>query len=250
MTDWNPALYARFEAQRNRPARELLEHVALAAPRTILDVGCGPGNSTEILVARYPNARVIGIDTSPAMIAAATARVPTAQFVLADAATYDARDFDLVFSNATLQWIPDHARLIPHLVAMVAPGGALAVQMPDNLAEPSHAVLVPLVAKFEIAPDLRHGRLLSPERYYDLLSPHGTTDVWTTIYRHPMPDPEAIVEWVRATGLRPVLDALPPERHGEFLAAYEREIDRSYPARADGTRLLAYPRLFFTLARG
>ncbi|HEY0255134.1 MAG TPA: trans-aconitate 2-methyltransferase [Kofleriaceae bacterium] len=248
MADWNPALYSRFEAQRTRPARDLLEHVG-TEPRTILDVGCGPGNSTELLVARFPDAKVIGIDTSEAMIATAIQRVPTATFVLADAATYDANDVDLVYSNATLQWVKDHERLIPRLVAMLAPGGVLAVQVPDNLAEPMHAMLGPLCAQFGIAPDLRAGRLLSPERYYDLLSPHGEADVWTTIYRHPMPDPHAIVEWVRATGLRPVLDALPAVRHAEFLAAYEAQIAAAYPPRADGSRLLAYPRLFFTLAR-
>jgi len=249
MPDWNPALYSRFEEQRTRPARELLDRVSLPAARTILDVGCGPGNSTELLVARYPAARVIGIDTSEAMIATATKRVPAATFVLADAAAYEARDVDLVYSNATLQWVPDHERLIPRLMQMLAPGGTLAVQMPDNLAEPTHALLPPLTARFHIAPDLRYDRVLSAERYYDLLSPHGDTDVWTTIYRHPMADPAAIVEWVRATGLRPVLDALPVERHAEFLAAYEAELATAYPRRADGNRLLAYPRLFFTLSR-
>lgn len=249
MADWNPALYSRFEAQRTRPARELLEHVALASPRTILDLGCGPGNSTELLVARYPDARVIGIDTSAAMIAAATERVPSAQFLLADAATYEARDLDLVYANAALQWVPEHPRAIARLVGMLAPGGVLAVQMPDNLAEPTHAVLPALAARFQVAPDLRAGRVLAPEAYYDLLAPHGEADVWTTIYRHPMPDPAAIVEWVRATGLRPVLDALAEDRHAAFLSDYEAAIDAAYPRRADGSRLLAYPRLFFTLVR-
>lgn len=249
MTDWNPALYSRFEEQRTRPARDLLGHVRLAAPRTILDVGCGPGNSTELLVARYPGARVIGIDTSEAMIASATKRVPSAQFLVADAATYEAKDVDLVYSNATLQWVPDHERLVPRLVQMLAPGGVLAAQVPDNLAEPMHAILGPLVARFQITPDLRYDRVLAPERYYDLLAPHGDADVWTTIYRHPMPDASAIVEWVRATGLRPVLEVLPAARHTEFLAAYEEAIAAAYPPRADGTRLLAYPRLFFTLAQ-
>lgn len=249
MADWNPQLYSRFEAQRTRPAAELLEHVASTRPARILDLGCGPGNSTELLVAKYPGASVIGIDTSEAMIAAATKRVPAARFILADAATYEDEGIDLVYSNATLQWVKDHEQLIPRLARMLSPSGVLAVQVPDNLTEPTHATLPALCAQFQIAPDLRAGRLLTPERYYDLLAPFGDVDVWTTIYRHPMPDPMAIVEWVRATGLRPVLDALPAGKHAEFLAAYEHQIDRAYPMRADGTRLLAYPRLFFTLAR-
>lgn len=249
MADWDPTLYSRFEEQRTRPARELLGRVRVALPRTILDLGCGPGNSTELLVARFPDAHVIGIDTSEAMIATATKRVPSATFAVADVATYEAHDIDLMYSNATLQWVRDHARLIPRLVAMVARGGAFAVQMPDNLAEPTHALLGPLAAQFQVAPDLRAGRVLAAERYYDLLAPHGEADVWTTIYRHPLPDPAAIVEWVRATGLRPVLDVLPAAQHAAFLAAYEAGLATAYPPRADGMRLLAYPRLFFTLHR-
>ncbi|MFT3695201.1 MAG: trans-aconitate 2-methyltransferase [Kofleriaceae bacterium] len=249
MADWNPALYSRFEAQRTRPARDLLEHVTLEAPRRILDLGCGPGNSTELLVARYPNATVIGLDTSEAMIATATKRVPGARFMLADVSTYEDSDVDLIYANATLQWVKDHEHLIPRLVRMLSATGQLAVQVPDNLTEPTHAVLPALCAQFGIDPDLRAGRLLTPERYYDLMAPFGDVDIWTTIYRHPMPDPKAIVEWVRSTGLRPVLDALPANRVPDFLTAYEHQIDHAYPQRSDGTRLLAYPRLFFTLAR-
>ena len=142
MADWSPELYARFEDERTRPAADLLARVALAAPRLAYDLGCGPGNSTELIVRRFPDAEVVGLDTSEAMLESARRRLPGVTFAAADAATWTPeRAPDLVYANAVLQWVPDHPALLPRLFGLLAPGGVLAVQMPDNLAEPSHRMM-------------------------------------------------------------------------------------------------------------
>jgi trans-aconitate 2-methyltransferase len=255
MADWNPALYRRFEDERTRPAAELLARVPLASPRTAVDLGCGPGNSTELIVQRYPSAAVCGTDNSPAMLEAARQRLPQVEFQLSDIADWQpAQPPDLIYANASLQWVPDHARLLPRLVGALAPGGVLAVQMPDNLDEPSHRLMRETAADVRFAAasgqaDKLRARVLSVAEYHDLLSPLAEVDVWRTIYHHPMADAAAIVQWLRSTGLRPFLDPLTPELQAEYLADYQRRIDTAYPPRANGQRLLAFPRLFIVARR-
>jgi trans-aconitate 2-methyltransferase len=257
MSDWNPSLYRQFEDERTRPARELLARVPLASARHVYDLGCGPGNSTELLVERFPEAEVIGTDNSAAMLADARQRLPRAQFELSDIAdwapTGDAPD--LIYANASLQWLGDHASLLPRLFSTLAPGGVLAVQMPDNLDEPSHRLMREVAAEPEFAAAIgdasaMRSRLLEAGRYYDLLARNAAqVDVWHTVYRHPMASAGAIVQWLRSTGLRPFLDALTGPQQAGFLAAYESCIDAAYPARSDGKRLLAFPRLFIVAQR-
>lgn len=253
MADWNPALYTRFEDERTRPAAELLARVPLAAPRLAYDLGCGPGNSTALIAARFPDAEVIGLDTSPAMLESARRRLPDLAFALADAATWAPdRAPDLIYANAVLQWLPDHPVVLPRLFGLLAPGGVLAVQMPDNLAEPSHRLMRETASAGSWAGAIgdpavagRLGRMLDPAGYYDLLAPLAAeADVWRTVYHHRMTDAAAIVDWVRATGLRPFLDPLDPDQTTGFLAAYTAAIEEEYPIRSDGRRLLAFPRLF------
>lgn len=257
MSDWNPTLYRQFEDERTRPARELLARVPLAAASRIYDLGCGPGNSTELLVERFVGAEVIGTDNSAAMLAEARSRLPGAQFELSDIGDWapSGPAPDLVYANASLQWLGDHGALMPRLFDALAPGGVLAVQMPDNLDEPSHRLMrevageAPFAAAIGDAGALR-SRLLRAEQYYDLLAPHAQqVDVWHTVYRHPMASANAIVQWLKSTGLRPFLDALDAPRQQAFLAEYERRIDTAYPARTDGNRLLAFPRLFIVAQR-
>lgn len=257
MSDWNPALYRAFEDERTRPARELLARVPLADARRVVDLGCGPGNSTELLAARFAAAEVVGIDHSPAMLAEARQRLPRLRFMLADIAGWvpEGPPPDLVFANASLQWLPGHAALLPRLFAVLAPGGVLAVQMPDNLDEPSHRLMrevagePPFAAAIGQAGAVR-SRLLQAEQYYDLLAPLAAqVDVWHTVYRHPMASSAAIVQWLQSTGLRPFLDALDAAQQQAFLAAYTRRIDAAYPPRRDAQRLLAFPRLFIVAQR-
>ena len=255
MADWNPTLYRRFEDERTRPAAELLDRVPHDAPARVTDLGCGPGNSTELLVARWPQAEVAGLDTSPAMLEAAAARLPGCVFTRGDVATWQpAVPPDVVFANAVLQWVPDHATLLPRLAATLAPGGVLAVQMPDNLDEPSHVAMRDTASEAPFATHLSHAaaartHLPKVDAYYDLLAPGCDVDIWRTTYHHVMDDAAAIVDWVRATGLRPFLDGLPEALRPDFLASYTRRIEAAYPARADGRRLLAFPRLFIVATR-
>jgi trans-aconitate 2-methyltransferase len=256
MADWNPALYSRYEDERTRPAQELLARVPLASPRRVVDLGCGPGNSTELLVQRYPDAHVTGIDNSQAMLESARQRLPGVAFSLGDIATWrPERAPDLIYANAALQWVPGHEALFPRLFAELAPGGVLAVQMPDNLDEPSHRLMREVAAQAPYAGPIGDAsRLREPRRpiadYYDLLAKDAAlVDAWHTVYQHRMDSPGAIVEWVRATGLRPFVDPLNAELRSSFLGDYERRIDAAYPARSDGRRLLAFPRLFIVARR-
>jgi trans-aconitate 2-methyltransferase len=251
MRDWNPDLYRRFEDERTRPAAELLARVGLQAPRTVFDLGCGPGNSTELLAARYPQAEVVGTDNSPAMIEAARKRLPALRFELSDIAQWEpGQRPDLLYSNATLQWLPDHEQLVPRLFDTLVPGGVLAVQMPDNLDEPSHRLMRETAAEPRFAAHIGdaakvRARILPAGGYYDLLAPQADeVDVWRTTYHHRMGSPGDIVQWLRSTGLKPFVEVLPEALQPEFLAAYEERIAAAYPARSDGSRLLAFPRLF------
>ena len=259
MSDWNPQLYRQFEDERTRPAAELLARVPLEAPSRVVDLGCGPGNSTELLVRRFPGAQVLGIDTSESMLGSARARLPDTVFAWGDIATWapasDAEAPDLIYANAALQWVGDHQSLVPRLFAALAPGGVLAVQMPDNRAEPSHrhmretAEMQPWAAPIGDVNALRSG-ILPLADYYDMLAPHAArVDVWHTVYQHPMASAQAIVEWVSGTGLKPFVDRLPPDLRPGYLAEYTRRIDAAYPARADGRRLLAFPRMFLVAQR-
>lgn len=256
MRDWNPALYSRFEDERTRPAAELLARVPLASAQRVFDLGCGPGNSTELLVQRFPQAEVVGTDNSPAMIDAARKRLPGVRFELSDINSWQPEQpADLVYSNATLQWLPDHERLLPRLFGTLAAGGVLAVQMPDNLDEPSHRLMRDTAAEPRFAQHIGdasqvRARILPAAGYYDLLAREAAeVDVWRTTYHHRMGSPADIVQWLRSTGLKPFVEALPEPLQPDFLRAYEARIDQAYPARADGSRLLAFPRLFIVARR-
>jgi trans-aconitate 2-methyltransferase len=256
MLDWNPALYRRYEDERTRPAQELLARVPLTAAARVVDLGCGPGNSTELLVQRFDGAVVTGTDNSEAMLVSARERLPQARFELSDIAAWrPGSPPDLIYANASLQWVPDHEALIPRLFAALAPGGVLAIQMPDNRQEPTHRLMRELAAEAPWAQaigdaDKLRTLLLSLERYYDLLAADAAhIDVWRTAYQHPMASAASIVEWVRGTGLRPFVDGLPPDLQTRYLAEYERRVAQAYPPRGDGRLLLAFPRMFIVAQR-
>ena len=253
---WSAEQYVKFEDERTRPARDLLAQVPLQNPRVIVDMGCGPGNSTELLVERYPEAQTIGLDSSPNMLKDARARLPSVTFDTADANSWTpGPEVDLVFANAIYQWVPGRLEVLPNVLAAMPPGGVLAVQMPDNLEEPSHrlmretAAAGPWSLKLAGAGGAR-GVLHSPQTYYDLLRPFGArVDVWHTTYYHPLEGAPAIVDFLGSTALRPYLGPLDEEERARFLADYTERIAEAYPLGPGGTVLLRFPRLFIVAVR-
>ena len=259
--DWSARQYVKFEDERTRPVRDLLGALpaALAEKKVgrAADLGCGPGNSTELLASAFRDAEVVGIDSSPDMIAAARRRLPAAEFRLARIETWDdAGPWDLLFANAALQWVPGHEGLLPRLLGKLAEGGSLAVQMPDNLDEPTHRLMRALAAEPPWAAKLREAAaaraaLPGAEWYYRLLRPLCCrVDVWRTIYHHPLAGgAEGVVEWLQATGLRPFLSPLDEPERALYLSRYRDLVGASYPPLADGSVLLPFPRLFLVATR-
>ena len=253
---WSAAQYLKFENERTRPVRDLVQRIPLAHVETAADIGCGPGNSTEVLRERYAEAHIIGLDSSPDMIQAARNRLPGIAFDVADIRQWRPKErLDVILANAALQWIPAHETLLPELIAKLNPGGALAVQMPDNLEEPSHRLMGevasdgPWTAKLKEAAGARTERHPA-DWYFRLLRAHAPhVEIWRTTYFHPLAGARAIVEWLKGTGLRPFLDPLEESERQAFLARYEAGIAKAYPAEPDGAVLLPFPRLFVIAAR-
>jgi trans-aconitate 2-methyltransferase len=245
---WNPAQYLKFASERTQPCRDLIARVPLDAPRRIVDLGCGPGNSTQVLAGRWPAAELTGLDNSAEMIAKARAEHPERPWVTADIAQWaeGGEPYDLVFSNAALQWVPDHAGLLPLLMRRVAPGGALAVQMPGNWDAAAHRLMRNIAAQFPETDDVREWYTHDLGFYYDVLAPHASrVELWATEYVHVLDNAEAIVEWYRGTGLRPFLDALHDDDAREhFLATYLAAIREAYPPHENGRVLFPFRRIF------
>jgi len=254
---WDPQLYLRFGEERTRPARDLVAAIPLMAPERIIDLGCGPGNSTAILRARWPKAQVTGLDSDEAMLAAARASDSEVTWTLGDAVAWgDGEAWDLVFSNALLQRLPDHDRLLPRLLAAVRPGGCLAIQMPFHLASPIHRHMLELAALPEWRARMARAQaalvIQLPSYYYDVLAPlAASVTLWKTEYQHVMSDAAAIVTWMRGTGLRPFLSALgDDEQRGRFEAQLLERVVGSYPVRRDGRVLFPFERLFMIACPG
>lgn len=249
---WSPSQYLKFEDERSRPARDLLAAVPLTEAARIVDIGCGPGNSTEILAARYPGAAVVGLDSSAEMLVEARKRLPQLSFVEADVARWEPEaPQDLFFSNAVFQWVPGHLDVVARLLGRTR---VIALQVPDNLGEPSHVAMRETAAdgpwRDRFATPVARETIPAPEAYYNRLKPEArAVDIWRTVYCHILAAPEAIVEWVMGTGLRPFLARLDPADRPAFLAAYAARIAAAYPPLADGRVMLRFPRLFVVAAR-
>lgn len=251
---WSAQQYSLFERQRTRPVYDLLASVPHEGIDLAVDLGCGPGNSTQVLREHVPGAWLVAVDNSEDMLRAARERLPEVNFELADIQHWQAQQAPrLILANASLQWLPDHPQLYPHLLAQLAPGGWLAIQTPDNLQEPAHRLAREVAADGPWATrigEVRHPERHSAQDYYDILGPYcSELDIWRTTYFHVLDDAAAVVEWFKSTALRPFLQPLDAEWQAEFLERYLAAVSEAYPAQADGRVLLPFPRLFLVARR-
>jgi trans-aconitate 2-methyltransferase len=254
---WDPAQYLKFAQPRLRPALELLARVHLTAPALIYDLGCGTGALAHIIAERWPEASVVGVDGSGEMLrsAAATLRAPNLRWSEQDIAGWrPASPPDLIYSNAALHWVPDHERLLPALIADLAPSGVLAVQMPRNFDAPTHRLIGETVCagpwRAQLEPLLREAPVAEPRWYFERLSPLcADLDLWETEYFHILRGEHPVHEWIKGTWLRPLLAALPAADRGAFEQQCALRLEGAYPRRADGSTVLPFRRLFFIARR-
>jgi trans-aconitate 2-methyltransferase len=263
---WDPQQYLKFKGERLRPGFDLLAQVADLPPGPVIELGCGTGPHARAMAQAWPEREIIAIDRSREMLAEAACEPSRVRWVEGDIIGWSApAPAALVFSTATLQWLEDHARLFPHLVRQLVPGGVLAVQMPRNFDAPSHVLLRATAAAGpwaqrlhpQTTPGTGEGTLLRvdpvgpPSYYYDLLRPlaAGGLDIWETEYLHVLAGEDPVLEWVRGSALRPVLAALPPEMAHSFERLYAAKLREAYPRRADGNTLLPFRRIFIVVRR-
>jgi len=256
MADWNSAQYLKFEKERTQPAIDLVNRLNVNNPKRIIDIGCGPGNSTGVLASKFPASYILGIDKSENMISTAKKNYPNLDFKLCDIGSELSsldKDYDIVFSNACLQWIPNHKRIIKELFNLLKKGGILAVQVPMNFNEPIHKIIREVTTSQKWKGYFALPRIfytLSPGEYYDILSEiSGDVNIWETVYYHIMVSHNDIIEWYRGTGLRPYLDVLNDENKTEFENDIMKRITENYPIQKDGKIIFRFPRLFFTAVK-
>jgi trans-aconitate 2-methyltransferase len=248
---WDPEQYTRYADERGRPFRDLIARIGCPAPRRVVDLGCGPGNLMPVLTEQWPDAVIEGIDSSAEMIASAAAYAsPSVSFRVGDVATWTLpADADVVVSNAVLQWVPAHRELLQSWTGSLPPGGWLAFQVPGNFSAPGHMLMRELAASPRWAAALdgvlrHHDAVAEPSEYATLLLDAGLrVDVWETTYVHLLSGPDPVLEWLRGTGLRPVLGALSPQDGAEFETSFAALLRDAYPATPHGT-LLPYRRIF------
>ena len=254
--EWSARQYLKFEDERTRPPRDLLAQVPLESPKRVADLGCGPGNSTELLIERFPEAETIGVDSSPDMLRQARERLPGRTFVEGNLATWmPGERTDLLFGNAVFHWVPDHPKVLARLLQSLPQGGVLAVQMPDNTTEPALMLMEQVAASGPWAAAIKQAGgtrydLPPTAVYYDLLRPQCRHfDIWHTHYNHLIANHVGVVEWFKGSSLRPFLAPLDAKMREEFTARYTEEISRAYPVRYDGKVMLKFPRLFIVAVR-
>jgi trans-aconitate 2-methyltransferase len=252
---WDPATYLAFASERTRPAYELAARVPLESPRVVVDLGCGPGNSTAVLAARWPRAELIAVDSSADMLAKARASGINAEWVEADVATWTpATAVSVIYSNATFQWVDHHEAVFARLMHLLEPGGVLAVQMPRNFEAPSHVLLRQTAAEGAWAQRLegvgRARPVAEPQDYYALLAPHARkVDIWESEYLQVLDGEDAVFRWVAGTALVPYREALDGELRERFLEAYRRRLAEAYPMRPDGRTLFPFKRIFIVATK-
>ena len=252
MNDWNPEQYLWFKSERTQPAIDLVSRINITQPQSIIDIGCGPGNSTQILVNRWPNSEVVGLDNSTTMIEKARQDYPEQKWIVESAENIDPDSkYDLVFSNATLQWIPHHETLLPKLFNCVNPEGAIAVQIPMFKNMPIN-VAIETVANYDNWINFTKGceelfTFKDPDFYYEVLIGLATgVELWESSYFHILNSQESIIDFIRTTGLKPYLERLPcDEMRFEFEQEVLTECKKHYKVQSDGKVLFPFNRLFF-----
>lgn len=260
-SSWDPNRYAIFSDHRLRPALELLERVPLSAPRLIYDLGCGTGEIARLMSNRWPDATVVGVDNSAEMLAKARSSPGAVRWIEADIAEWQPDQTpDLIYSNATFQWLDGHDALFPRLAELLAPGGCLAVQMPQSWPLPSHRLMRETLAYggpngAAIGPPalrqaLDHVWVADAAHYFDLLAPRSLAiDIWETEYLQVLDGENPVLEWVSGTGLRPVLNGLSGEDRTAFLTSYSAQLLQAYPRRDNGKTLYPFRRLFIVAVK-
>lgn len=259
VTSWDPGQYAKFAGPRLRPAADLVARLPDRIYRRGIDLGCGGGQVTGLLRARFPGLPLAGIDNSPDMLTVAARALPDCDFRLGDIGDPRlAEGCDLIVSNAAFQWLANHRAVLGDLTAGLPSGGVLAVQMPRNHGAPSHRLLAELAASPRWAAKLAGVAGIRPvdeaADYVRLLRRAGAAEVdaWTTDYVHvlpPAPESHPVLEWVKGTALRPYLDVLDEAEGGAFLAAYREALAAAYPAEEGGSVLFPFRRVFFVASR-
>lgn len=253
MSDWNAEQYAKFKNERTLPAVDLANAIIKDNVRSVLDVGCGIGNSTAVVKKRFPTALVTGIDSSDDMLESARKNVPDAEFIKLDAGKETEKitsRFDVVFSNACIQWIPDHKKLIQNFMRLLNDNGILAVQIPQTSKHPMHEIIKSVSGSEKWKNKINVSRVfytLREDEYFDILSEISSDfRIWETVYFHRMPSHESIVEWYKGTGLRPYLEQLSDRDKREFERDILAEVQKTYPVQKNGQIIFRFPRLFFT----
>ena len=252
---WNPEQYLKFAEPRLRPAVDLLTRVNAANPARVFDLGCGAGNVTRLLKARWPDAQIVGVDDSAEMLARAAKSVAAVNWVQHSLADWQPEHAaDIIFSNAALHWLPDHGALFSKLVAKIVPGGVLAVQMPRNFGAPSHMMIAETVLagpwRAKLEPMLRPAPVATPDVYYDLLNGLVTNlDIWESEYLHVLEGVDPVKEWTKGTWLTQFLGALSAAEATAFEADYASRVRVAYPARGDGKTLFPFRRLFIVATK-
>jgi trans-aconitate 2-methyltransferase len=250
---WDPSRYLRFAGERARPFLDLVARIDAAAPATVVDLGCGEGSLTALLSRRWPAARITGVDSSPEMLAGAEqyAVAGRLEFALGDVRTWQPDGpVDVIVTNAVLHWVPEHDRLLDRWAGQLSPGGWLACQVPGNFRSPTHALLAELCRSPRWSGQLADAgpdpdAILAPAGYLDVLTAAGlTADVWETTYLHVLDGADPVLGWVHSTVLRPVLGLLEEDDTAEFTAEYAAVLRAAYPARADGSTVLPFRRVF------
>lgn len=256
MADWNSAQYLKFLSERTQPSVDLANRIKLEKPAKIIDIGCGPGNSTEVLFKKFPDADILGVDYSDDMLKKAKSRYPNMRFSKFNAQSENwnvGNDYDVVFSNACIQWVPDHYSLLPKMMGILRKNGVLAVQMPLQYEEPIQKIIAEVVStdKWKQKLELKKSyNVLLDQEYFDILS--GLSDdfcIWTTTYYHRLKNHNDIIEWFKSTGLKPYLDSLDDMEKEIFLKDILTEVSNYYKIQANGEIILRFPRLFFTATK-